>query len=100
VLAFVVIVLLCLLVCDCYRRLLRRPLFDVVLRVVTAAGSVVVVLLLTNLVGWLARWEWRGPGLLAVALTGFPLLAVRLVFRAGAGEHEEPAPPGKGWRQS
>jgi FlaA1/EpsC-like NDP-sugar epimerase len=92
VLAFVVIVLLCLLMCDCYRRLLRRPLFDVVLRVVTAAGLVLFVLML---IGWLARWEWRGPGLLAAILTGCAVLALRLVFRAGAGEHEEPAPPGK-----
>jgi hypothetical protein len=100
VLAFVVIVLLCLLMCDCYRRLLQRPLFDVILRVVTAGGSVVVVLLLTMLLGWLARWEWPGPGRLAAILTGCAVLTVRLVFRAAAGEHEEPAPPGKSWRQS
>jgi FlaA1/EpsC-like NDP-sugar epimerase len=99
VLAFVVIVLLCLLACDCYRRLLRRPLFDVVLRVVTAAVLVGFVLFLTALVGLLARWQWHGPERLAAVLTGCAVLAVRLVFRAAAGEHEEPVPQGKAWRQ-
>src|SRR5580658_282772 len=92
VLAFVVIVLLCLLMCDCYRRLLRRPLFDVVLRVLAATGA---PLFLAMVFGYLGLFQWHGPGVLAVILTGCAVLALRLAFRAAAGEREEPAPPGK-----
>jgi hypothetical protein len=98
VLAFVVLMLLCLLACDCYRRLLRRPLFDVVLRVVAAAGLVVFVLFNAMFFGRL--WQWHGPERLAAILAGCAALALRLVFRAAAGEQEEPAPPGKGWERS
>jgi hypothetical protein len=100
-LEFVLIVLLCLLVFDCYRQLLRRPLFDVVLRVLGGVAFAAAVALFLNVLFWrLELFRWQGPGPIAAILTACAVLAVRLVFRAAAGEHEEPAPQGKAWRKS
>jgi FlaA1/EpsC-like NDP-sugar epimerase len=102
VLVFVVTVLLCLLLFDCYRQLLRRSLFDVVFRVLGASGFAAVVWFFLGLAArGLERFRWQGRGFLpAIILTACAVLLVRLVFRAAAGEHEEPAPQGKAWRQS